>query len=505
MKRLSYILLSLVLLVTGCEKQPQVQGVPQSNPSNEQYLYVNTFAWNMMDQYYLWKKDIQRGLDEWDENADTAEPISTVEKIKYKDDKWTMLTDDYSSFFGEVSGVSTSYGYDFLLYLYDQSNSSKILLSAVVTYVLPDSPASAAGLKRGDTIIKVNDKDIVYNNNAYVDIVYDDLLGSSSCKLVLANGKSINMTAVQLTENPVTIYKVLENGDKKIGYMHYTSFTAESIQPLITACKYFKEQGVKELVLDLRYNGGGLVKAEEAFISMLAPKSAVDAGEIYEQEVYNQELTEYLTEEQGEGFNISRFTTSFDFKYDGKQYTFDTSDANIGLDKIYAIVTDGSASASEALLCCLKPFYNDNLVLIGKQTYGKYCAGIIYGAEEWYDNMKEYFKDPQDYTKGRKAAQNWGIYVMYSRFADRDGVTLCQPNGMSVDIPAEDNPQDGAQLGDEDETMLKIALQRAGYFSGSQSNVQRTPARQIEKPIPFRRPEKPGMVKLPSEVPFLAR
>ena len=499
MKRFSYILLSLALLVTGCEKQPEVQGVPTTPPGNDTYTYVNAFAWNVMNDYYLWKKEISKGLNDW---QDSDEPISYVEKIKYKDDKWTMVTDDYESFFGDVSGVSTSYGYDFILYPYDQSNSSRVLLCAVVTYVLPDSPASAAGLKRGDVIINVNNKDIVYNNNAYVDIVYDDMLGSSSCKLGLANGKSVSMTAVQLTENPVTVYKVIENGDKKIGYMHYTSFTAESIQPLITACKYFKEQGIKELVLDLRYNGGGLVKAEQAFISMLAPWAAVEAGEIYETEVYNEELTEYFTKEEGAEFNVSRFTTSFNFKYDDKQYTFDTSDANIGLDKIYAIVTDGSASASEALICCLKPFMP--VELIGQQTYGKFCAGIIYGAEDWYDDMKEYFKDPADYTNGKKYAKNWGIYVMYSRFADRDGVTLCQPNGIPGDVKAEDDPRDGCQLGDPDETMLKVALQRAGFFSGSQNSVQRAPERQIEKPIPYKR-EKPGMVKLPSEVPSLNR
>ena len=488
MKRFFYTLLSLALLFTGCEKQPQVQGVPQTLPGNETYLYVNTFAWNMMDGYYLWRKEVSKAMDAWEDND---EPISTVEKVKYKDDKWTMLTDDYSSFFGSVSGVSTSYGYDVLFYPIEGNNHA---ISAVVQFVYPDSPAAEAGLKRGDNIITIDGKELPYptSNQDLMD-TYDKLMSSASCTIGLSNGKSYSMKSVTLTENPVTVYKVLENDGKKIGYMHYTSFTAESIQYLIQACKYFKEQGVKELVLDLRYNGGGLVKAEEALISMLAPKAAVDAKEIFETEIYNQELTEYFTKEEGSEFNVSRFNTDFKFNYDGKAYNFDTSDANIGIDKVYAIVTGGSASASEALICCLKPFIP--VELIGEQTYGKYCAGIIYSAEEWYDDMKDQFKDPADYTKGKKLTKNWGIYVMYSRFADRDGKTLCMPNGIPADVAAEDDPRDGYQLGDPGETMLKVALQRAGFLSGSQAGVQRTPAKPALKPIPFQRPQKPGMAR----------
>ena len=496
MKRFFYILLSLSLLFIGCEKQPEVQGVPAAPPGNDTYFYVNMFAWNMMSTYYLWKNEISKGLNDWAEKADSYEPISTVEKLVYKDDRWSFLTDDYDSFFSDISGVSKSYGYDFSLYLLDQSNPSKILLCAVVTYVYPDSPASQAGLKRGDTIISVNNKDLVYNNNAYVDIVYDEMLDGDSCKLGLSNGKTVSLNSVVLTANPVIAYKVLENGDKKIGYLHYTSFTAESVQHLITACKYLKEQNIKELVLDLRYNGGGLVWAENAFISMLAPREAVDNEEVYEKEYYNDLLTKYW------GVKETRFAvrdTLLD--YDGKDYFYDISDANLDLQKLYVIVQKNyTASASEALICCLKPFMD--VELIGDQgTYGKFCAGIPYKADDWYDDYKEDFDDPSDYKNGIQYAHNWGIYVMISRFADKNGKTACEPNGVSVDVNVEDDPRDGCQFGDPDETMLKVALQRAGFFSGSQNSVQRGPARQIEKPIPFQRPEKPGMVRLPSEMP----
>jgi hypothetical protein len=53
---------------------------------------------------------------------------------------------------------------------------------------------------------------------------------------------------------------------------------------------------------------------------------------------------------------------------------------------------------------------------------------------------------------------NWGIYVMYSRYADCNGVTLSMPDGIAPDVEAEDDPLDGFALGDPEETMLAVAL-----------------------------------------------
>ena len=58
---------------------------------------------------------------------------------------------------------------------------------------------------------------------------------------------------------------------------------------------------------------------------------------------------------------------------------------------------------------------------------------------------------------------DWGIYVMISRYADKNGSTPCMPDGFVPDFGVEDNPLDGCQLGDPGETMLAFALSRAGY------------------------------------------
>ena len=530
MKRFYYILLAFALVFSSCEKQPEPNNgnnnnnnnnnnnteqpggntTPQEPETNWTYYYVNNFAYDLMDTYYLWKKEIKAQLMAWKTDE---EPIAKIKAIRYKDDagndidKWTQATDDYKAFMGSVTGVTTTYGYDFYDFAQDKNNTNRVL--ATVRYVYPNSPASEAGLKRGDVIEQVNGKDILIiwqGTSGYLDtdFIYDQMVYSSSCTLTLSDGRKVSMTARDMIEDPVTIYTVLNNGEKKIGYMHYTSFTAESCYSLIEACKEFKAAGIKELILDLRYNGGGAVVTEEVLMSMLAPRANVEAGDIFEKEIYNSEYAAQMVKWYGEDAGVSRLSFQHNFTFDGKNYSFNTEDANIGLEKVYAIITDDSASASEALICCLKPFLP--VVTIGKQSHGKYCGGYIIGSDDYFQDIIDYYTENTtsqsaeaiEFGKGGlKYAKNWGLYVMFSRYADKDGVTLCMPNGIKPDYSAVDNLKDGYQLGDPNESMLKIALRRADFKIPEQSSTQQqAPARyEQEVKINFQRREKPGMVR----------
>ncbi|MBR3097024.1 MAG: hypothetical protein IKH17_03985, partial [Bacteroidales bacterium] len=114
-----------------------------------------------------------------------------------------------------------------------------------------------------------------------------------------------------------------------------------------------------------------------------------------------------------------------------------------------------SASASEALICGLKPYMD--VVVIGAKTSGKYCAGVLVDAKEWYDDVKDDL-GKGEYEKALPYVDNWGLYVMYARYADCHGHTLSMPDGIDPDVKADDNPLDGFDLGDPRETMLATAL-----------------------------------------------
>jgi len=469
------LLLSWALVAAACGK---TENPGSGEQLDEQYtrLYVNTFARNMMGLYYLWAEEVEEGLDQW---RDTVEPISHVKKIRYEDaegediDRWTALYDDFKSFYGSVTGNEKTYGFDFKLYYLDEDGTA---LCAVVTYTYSGSPAQKAGLKRGDVIVKVNGKGIAYEN--YSDIVYNELLDGTTLQAELGDGSTITMEAVEMYENPVLMSKVFDCDGKKVGYLHFTSFTMDARTDLVAAAKELKAAGVSELILDLRYNGGGFVRTEEVLASLLAPESVVQAGQVLSTEVYNKELTAYYESKKID--TKTYFTTEFTLNEGSEKLS--TADANIGIDKLYAIVSDGTASASEALLCELYPYMP--ITLVGQQTHGKFCSGIMLEGPEFYDDYASQL-GTSTAEKGKRYTDNWGLYVMFSRFADKDGETRCMPDGLTPepDNEVKDDPLDGYQLGDPQETMLAMALKRCGYSVKAPSALKRHPARPDCQPV----------------------
>ena len=151
----------------------------------------------------------------------------------------------------------------------------------------------------------------------------------------------------------------------------------------------------------------------------------------------------------------TRFKTGFVFKSDGKMEVISTAGANPDLPRLYVLATGYSASASESLVCGLRPYMD--VILVGERTGGKFCAGYLLEAEGWYDGVKTSLGE-EEYQKALPYVKNWGIYVMYARYADRDGVTLSMPNGIAADYEVEDQPLEGVALGDPKESMLAAAL-----------------------------------------------
>ena len=216
-------------------------------------------------------------------------------------------------------------------------------------------------------------------------------------------------------------------------------------------------QQLEELVLDLRYNGGGYVITENVLASLFAPQEAVDQKLVFEQEDYN----DYLTEEYRKlGVSLeTRFATEFEYQDGNVTKKVSTKGANIGLKKVYGLIGSGSASASEALLGGLMPYMD--VQLIGSQTHGKYCTGWMMAAKEAYKLCP-------------KAIEDWGIYVMVSIYQNADGETPCMPDGMVPDVEVADVPLLPYRLGDINEPLLLEALIAAGLpYDGGFSPLTR--------------------------------
>lgn len=463
MKRNHFIFTALFLLslMSSCSKDNDENNggggkeTPDERVTTDEIYYANQFADDILSDVYLWKREISAGIKLLDPDTN-EDPIKTVNDIRYKEngkevDRWTMLTNDYEGLTSGMQGVATTYGYDLMLGKF--SNTGTYFF--IVSYVYENSPTAKAGMKRGDIIISLNGQDITEAN--YLDALYSSSItlgmGVQTDKGI-AKGENMSLTSIRMYENPILATKIFDCAGKKVGYLAYSGFDIESVFKLKEICGEFKEAGVTELILDLRYNGGGYVFTELALASMLAPQANVDNKDIYETEIWNDDYMAYF-KSQGEDLN-TYFGTAFAIRdTGGNLISIDTKGYNIGLKKIYALISSGTASASESILIGLMPYMD--IELIGTNSHGKYCTGMTLAPKDVYVD-----KNGKDVSP--KEIKNWGIYVMINRYADKNGENPCMPDGLTPPLGNEiqDDPMDGYQLGDEQETMLREALLRAG-------------------------------------------
>lgn len=493
MKKKSFmVLMTAIILFCGCggndeeltpKPEPKTDPEPETPTTtiSEEIQLADQFAYDVLSDIYLWVAEIRKDLPKLDKKT-CEDPIQTVYDIRYKgdkeEDKWTMLTNDMAAMEGSSQGIETTYG--FVPAIYKFSNYDAYF--AIIEYVYKNSPAAKAGMKRGDIIMKLNGNDITASN--YMDLYYSSnaefgmAVWDKAENMIKPNGERYNLKAEEIYEDPVLLDSVYVFNGKKVGYLAYAAFDLLSANKLIEVSKKFKSEGIKELILDLRYNGGGYVSTEELLGSLIAPKSVVTGNEIFHTEIWNQGYMDYW-KEKGEDLN-TYFGVDHSITTDGKNSeSVDITDANMNLSKIYAIITGGSASASEGVLVALNPYMDIDLV--GEQSHGKYCTGVMLAPKHVYNNPPS-------------KISNWGIYVMRSTFADRDGNNISRPNGLTPDLKVEDDPFDGYQLGDVRETMLAAALKRAGKVDATEKVMTRGGyERPHFKEIPFQHRKTFGM------------
>ncbi|MDR1676330.1 MAG: hypothetical protein LBR86_07675 [Tannerella sp.] len=380
-------------------------------------LKVNMFIAEYMEELYLWTSSVDWGKIQ---PAGESDSFGFFEKLVYSADKWSMLTDDLQGLSNEFEGVSTTFGHVLIFGRFSNSDN----LFAIVLYVYPDTPAEKAGVKRGDIFLTINGAGITEEN-------YRDLYDASS--LVVGRGvlieqgiapddRTFSMNAETLYENPIVKDTVIVKGAHKIGYLCYTDYTMESENALVALFDGYKSQGVTDVVLDLRYNGGGFARTSVLLSSILAPAEAVKNKDVFLMQVRNDAWMAYLKKE----------------KIDVNEYFTDTLSVNMDLKRIFILTTENTASASESTLIGLDPYMD--VVRIGTATHGKYYGGVLFSDEEDRD------------------IANWGMYLMIYRFDNRNGVTA-SAGGLTPDIEVEEDYFPLYPFGDERDPLLGAALE----------------------------------------------
>lgn len=435
-----------IISISACKKDKKVI-TPDPNPIVEDPVVVipseiDQFIWYEMNLYYLWYRDVPDLADNrFATTQDLYKFLNTFsnhndlfEGLLYQRDvidKWSWIVDDYVALENSFQGVSLSMGFEYGLVRYGDNG-----VLGYVQYVVPDTPADVAGIKRGDIFISIDSQDLNLDN--YADLLFGrdaftisfaDIIGN----VVTPNNNTIFLIAVEVHESPIHLTKIIESEGKKIGYLVYNAFRSNYDLDLNNVFGEFKNAGIQELILDFRYNGGGSVLSATYLASMIYDNNP---DKIFAITQYNDKLETYFRGEYGSDYFNTRFESGIS-QESGAEIPINS----LNLSRVYIITTSGSASASELVINGLDPYID--VITVGETTHGKYVGSFT---------IKDY-----DSNGNVNPNHTWALQPITLRITNSvDAPDFV--NGFSPDFDAEEDITDLLPFGNQNDPMLRAAL-----------------------------------------------
>jgi carboxyl-terminal processing protease len=340
----------LALTLFSCKKNNDKDGNPNSDR-----LADSTIA--LTRDIYLWYNKIPASFDARsysDPNAimEAIKPYSIEPGFADPVDKWSfaMLKTEWDDVSSGVSG-------DFGLNVFFLSASD-----LRVSYVERESPAGKAGIQRSWRIKQINGSSNINTSN--VQTISDAIFQATSTSFVFARPNkadtAITLKAASYQEHPLLLDSVYTTNSTKTGYFVFNSFlgdTNEIKNEFVRVFNRFNNEQVQDVIVDLRYNGGGYVLLQNLLANYLVPGTGNNGV--------------MLTEQFNDKYTALNETTKFSKK------------GSLNLSRLFVIVSQNTASASELLINSLKPYMN--VQLIGpSRTHGKPVGFFPIPVFDWY-------------------------------------------------------------------------------------------------------------------------
>jgi len=412
---------------------------------------INHFVWKAMNSWYNWQPNVTNLADTKDDNLNDyyeylnsySTPEGLFETLLYdkgNTDRFSWFIDDYNEQGASFRGVNDAYGFEFDLTRLCE-NCDEVL--GFVTYVVPNSPAADADMQRGDFFYKFDGVELTIDNYGVVNNFYDGEVTSISLEFntlengtITPNNVEKTLTIREVVENPVFYSDIITNSaGTKIGYLVYNGFKYTFHEELNNVFADFKTEGITELVLDLRYNGGGSVLTSAYLASMIY--GAATENEIFAKLIYNSKHSD-------EGGYYPFFNTAYVYDKEG-DYTDNDITLNRlnSLTKLYVITSGSTASASEMIINGLSPYMP--VIKIGTTTYGKNVGSITL-----YDSPD--FGEDGANTSHTNALQPI-VFQIYNKYDESD-----YTQGFTPDYEVIEYASQIKAFGDTEEPLLKKAL-----------------------------------------------
>ena len=433
-KYFAFLLALFLVIAQSCKEPIDEPEPPKPNPHKN----VNDWILGEMEIYYLWNKEIPAKPDK------TLKPDEFFKSLMHKDDRFSVIYENWAELSASLSGVSKEAGYEFRFV--GMANSNDIF--GYITYVKPKTPAQEAGLKRGDLFLRINNIQLDRDNYGTLMREMSKQHSLGLAKIVgnsISPTNSVTLDVIVYEENPILLDTIYHIQEKKIGYFVYNFFARDSETGGITYEKElnnlfgrFRDEAIDELIIDLRYNGGGTSITARALASMISGLSTTD---IFGYDEYNSLLHEHWSRTEGAGYNISYFLDNINSATERVPIN-----KLSGLNRVHLIVSGGTASASELVINVLRPYMGDgNVVLIGEKTYGKNVGSFL-----MYEEDSE-----------KQKTNNWGMLPIVVRMSNKLHYSG-YGNGFAPDIQLFEHYEleDMKQFGDIEEMLLSATLDK---------------------------------------------
>jgi len=414
-----FLILVFVLFASACKKDKPTTvptgdcGNAKQTSTTDRVALTNDSIFLYAKEIYYWNEELPcydkfeprqytsgSDLSKYENNllAIAQSTINKYDVLSYDNGSSTEYTNKFS-YIEDVSGNSgISAGVKNLISgvnlqgegndigIYDigaygpSDNEFKVFIKAVS----PGSPAAKAGLTRGASITKIGTETIGDNWDEDIDAI--NLLFNNPSSIHLegekADGSTYTTTLEKKAYDSSPIYKdtVLVLGGKSIGYLAYARFSDDdnSYAPLDNAFQKFANKGIEDLIIDLRYNGGGYVTTAAYLANLIVPNGTTGTMFVEHYTQTMQDGKANILKNQpvrnADG-NIVGTATYADYDYTPSDpdniKKFSKKGSLTGVKNVIFLVTGNTASASELLINSLRAVPALTVQLVGTTTYGK--------------------------------------------------------------------------------------------------------------------------------------
>lgn len=466
---LSGIIVCYTLILFSCSVEEVINVKDTSASSQPPFidlengtLEISDFIWRGLNEYYYWQESVELLSDEISSeqmsynNFISSNPNPNVffNSLLHPDDKFSFLKQDFRELENTLQGVFSTLGIEFgLLRACENCND----LVGFVKYVHKGSNADGKNIKRGDIFVGVNGSRLKATN--YQSLLFGEQESILLDMAKIQNGEILRTnTNVELKRefdfkiNPIQLASIIsvENQktmfSKKIGYLMYNQFVADKSEEINNVFKEYKDQAIDDLILDLRYNGGGSIRNCVELASMITGQFK---NQIFAKEKWNKKTETYLIENFGKETILNRFVSVLQ---SGEQIN------SLNLNRVLIITSSETASASELIINGLRPYIE--VIHIGSRTTGKNVASITV-----YDYIGE--------GETKNPNHTYAMQPIVLKIANAEGYAD-YTDGLIPDYYIEENLQNFGSLGSKDEPLLSLTLniiQNLQSFTSKKNNI----------------------------------